>query len=664
LIALPAVEGRSQPQRGFGYKPSLDGVRAMAVLAVMLYHARVGWAPGGFLGVDAFFVLSGYLITSLMLFEVRATGRLDLRAFWLRRGRRLLPALILVLVAVAAYAAFVALPSQIDALRGDGVATLFYVANWRQVFLHHSYFDLFRTPSLLQHTWSLAIEEQWYLIWPLLLPLIVRRTGGRPGRLLLVIGGLAVGSAVLMGVLYHPGHDPSRVYYGTDTRAQALLVGAALAVLLLWRPPRVRRTRVLLQVSALGAVAFLGVLWTTTSDHAQFLYRGGFPLEALAVALVIAAAVPPARGLVPAGLSFAPLRWVGLISYGLYLWHWPVDVYLSEQRTGLHGTSLLWARLGVTFAIAAASYVLVERPIRRGALRRRPRVGRVLVPATIAAVLAALIVSTSNIAGLGERRQAAARTQDIVNTSRAALEKKRVQQQVLAKQANTVTALFVGDSVSQSLATAYAPELHIPRLAVQSVAHIGCGIARGRILPVGGPFGQQDCSAWPDQWRYGVELFHPSVSVMLIGTWEVFDREIDGRELKFGSPEYAAYLRGELERGLRILTEFGAPVVVMSKPCNSEAEHGSLFGWTAVIPELNAMLREFADAHRGQVSWIDLNGFVCPLSKWDRKLPGVDFFPDGMHFSPVSGEVVWRWLGPQLAQIANRSRGVAWGQPH
>jgi hypothetical protein len=209
-------------------------------------------------------------------------------------------------------------------------------------------------------------------------------------------------------------------------------------------------------------------------------------LQALAVALVIAAAVPPARGLVPAVLSSAPLRWVGLISYSLYLWHWPVDVYLSAQRTGLHGTSLLGARLGVTFAIAAASYVVVERPIRRGALRRRPRVGRVLVPATIAAVLAALIVSTSNLAGLGERRQAAARTQEIVNVSRAAPEKKRVEQEVMAERADAVTALFVGDSVSRSIATAYASELQIPRLAVQSVARIGCGIARGQILPVGG----------------------------------------------------------------------------------------------------------------------------------------------------------------------------------
>jgi len=631
----------------------------------MLYHAQVSWASGGFLGVDAFFVLSGYLITSLMLVEIRATGRVALKAFWLRRARRLLPAVLVVLLAIAAFAAFQALPSQVDALRGDGVATLFYAANWRQVFLHHSYFDLFRTPSMLQHTWSLAIEEQWYVLWPLLLPFALRRAGARAGRLLAVIGGLAAASAILMAVLYHPGQDPSRVYYGTDTRAQSLLIGAALAVLLLrWPGPRSRPVSACLQVSALGAGAFLAVIWTQIGDHSQFLYRGGFFLEALAVALVIAAAVQPVRGLVGAGLCFAPFRWVGLISYGLYLWHWPIDVYLSRQRIHLHGATLQFLRLGVTFAVATTSYFIVERPIRLGALRRRPRLGRIIAPAVIVCVLAALLVSTSDIGDLGQRRQAAARTQDIVDVSKQALAKKRAQQEALARNKNPVTALFVGDSVSQSLATAYGPQLHIPRLSVQSVAIDGCGIARGRLLPVGGTFGQQDCSSWPDHWKFGVETFHASISVILTGTWEVFDREIDGRDYKFSSPEYAMYLRAELERGLSILTEFGAPVVILSKPCNSEAEHGNVFPWSSVVPRFNRILRAFVYAHYDQVSWIDLDGHVCPLTKWARKLPGVDFFPDGLHFSPASGELVWRWLGPKLVQLVDsRSATTELGKP-
>src|SRR5689334_20249276 len=205
------------------YLPALDGLRAFAVAGVICYHGSLSWAGGGFLGVDAFFVLSGFLITTLLLREWRssthgtewnAVGRIDLKGFWTRRARRLLPALLLVLAAVAIYAVLVAAPDELHTIRGDGIASLFYVANWRFIFNGQSYFAQFGAPSPLKHFWSLAIEEQFYLLWPLIVYGILRWRNGSVRALATLAAVVATASAVLMFVLYTPGQDPSRVYYG------------------------------------------------------------------------------------------------------------------------------------------------------------------------------------------------------------------------------------------------------------------------------------------------------------------------------------------------------------------------------------------------------------------------------------------------------------------
>ncbi len=211
LATIRAIAPDAPIAPSIGYRPGLDGVRALAVTAVILYHGDVSWARGGFLGVDVFFVLSGFLITSLLLAEHASSGGLDLARFWARRARRLLPALFAVLLAVALYAAVWAQPSELGRIRGDGIASLLYVSNWRFVLDGSSYFSLFRAPSPLAHTWSLAIEEQWYLLWPLALLALLRVFRARLHLVAATCGGLAVGSAVLMAVLFRPGADPSRV---------------------------------------------------------------------------------------------------------------------------------------------------------------------------------------------------------------------------------------------------------------------------------------------------------------------------------------------------------------------------------------------------------------------------------------------------------------------
>jgi peptidoglycan/LPS O-acetylase OafA/YrhL len=378
-VEVPTVSG------GHRYVPSLDGLRALAVAGVIAYHFNFHWANGGYLGVDFFFVLSGFLITSLLVGEWTSTRRIGLRTFWSRRAKRLLPAVMVLLLVLTVYDWAGGPNIGSSTFRPDAIATLFYYANWHLILTHQSYFAQFTAPSPLKHTWSLAIEEQFYLVWPLIVLAVCTlatrgrargqrgRTRGRgrlPRRALIVATSLlAVASALDMALLYRHGADPSRVYYGTDTRAFELFIGAILALVLTGRadhPPRVRRA---LHLAGPMAVVALGYLWVTAGDDlgnpSAWMYQGGLVLAGVLATVVIASVAQPASGPLGVVLSFWPLRWVGRISYGLYLWHWPVYVLMTDVTTGLSGWALLGARLGATFAATVASFYLIERPVRR-----------------------------------------------------------------------------------------------------------------------------------------------------------------------------------------------------------------------------------------------------------------------------------------------------------
>ncbi len=357
------------------YMPGLDGLRAIAVLAVMAYHANLPLSDGGFLGVEVFFVLSGYLITSLLLLDWLDDGRLNYANFWLRRARRLLPALWLLLLLVPVAARFFA-PDALPRLREDVPAALAYITNWVYIFRKISYFEQFGRPPLLRHLWSLAVEEQFYLTWPLIFTALMALGGSwrRPRHLLrrfaaaaILLGGL---SALWRAHLYVPFTDPSRPYFGTDTRAAAILFGAAFAAL--WQPHRLRaqatlrrHSRAAAEVAGWLGLAGLLVIFARANDYTPFLYHGGFLLVDAATLSVIAAVSHPDTRL--GNLLGHPLpRWVGLRSYGIYIWHWPIFAML---RPGVDWHAplpvVVATQFALTFLVAEASYRWLEHPIRR-----------------------------------------------------------------------------------------------------------------------------------------------------------------------------------------------------------------------------------------------------------------------------------------------------------
>ena len=358
------------------YLPGLDGLRAVAVLAVLAYHFGAPWLPGGLLGVGVFFTLSGFLITSLLLGAGAGQGRLDLTDFWVRRARRLLPALILVLAAVLAATALVS-PEDLARELGATLAAMLYVSNWVDIVQGDSYFDRFAAPAPLDHLWSLAVEEQFYVFWPLLLVAILALVRGNRTAAAVITAVLAAGSFALMWALATPGFDNTRAYEGTDTRAGGLLIGAVLA--LLWARRRIDdgapAPRIL---TPLGLVGLGVIAWLTAvmDDYSIALYRWGFLVLSLATLAVVAAVAHPATAMSRI-LGFAPLRWIGERSYGIYLWHLPVIVLLPDGFLEAQPLGRGAVALGLTVAVAALSWTLVEDPIRRHGLRGAFLPGRI-----------------------------------------------------------------------------------------------------------------------------------------------------------------------------------------------------------------------------------------------------------------------------------------------
>jgi peptidoglycan/LPS O-acetylase OafA/YrhL len=692
--APPAVDRRdsvvvgvpveSHDSRGLTYRPALDGLRAVAVLAVLVQHAGLrvpgvaGQAvPGGFLGVDVFFVISGFLITSLLLAEHGSRGRVDLRRFWLRRARRLLPAVALVVAATAVLIAVADLPLDVASARGDALAALAYVANWRFIVTDQSYFDAFGLPSPFRHLWSLSLEEQWYLLFPPLLVALgaLRR---RPGVLVAGLVAAALASAAWMAALYSPGDDPSRVYYGTDTRAHTLLIGAALAVAATGFPGLVVRLRRWLPWVAGAGLAGLAVAFRSIDGSEPSLYRGGFLAVALASAAVIAGvALPGAAGPAHWGLSRRGAVAVGRISYGLYLWHWPLFVWLTPDRLGIDGPGLFVVRFGLTFLLAGLSYRYVELPIRRhgwaGVRARLSRAGLPAArPALLTAVAGAAVVAIVAVAtaGGGTPPVLAARAP----TTTLALPRAGGPPTTADVAADRplpavppdrqLRVVVGGDSVAWSLGAGLGLGHNVPPdVRMLTVAKLSCTATPGEAVNSNGVVEKGMCADWHEEWQAAAAQTQADVVVALWGPWEVYDH-IDGdRVLHPGTAAAAAAYRQSLRRGVdaTIAADPDVRFAFVTVPCMEERlsrlggaesprNDPELVNW------INRQTEAVAAGYGGRAMVVDLGPLVCPGGEPAREVDGVVTRDDGVHFTQEFAPVVWRFvedhIRPWLAQPA------------
>ncbi|KMN42024.1 acyltransferase family protein [Bacillus sp. LK2] len=392
------------------YMVGLDSLRGLAILGVILYHINFNWMPGGFLGVTVFFVLSGYLITDILAMEWKRNKRIDLKKFWLSRARRLLPGMVVMLVIMLAWITIFH-SSLLEKMCGDSLAALFYVSNWWYIYHKLSYFDNFNQLSPLNHFWSLAVEEQFYVVWPFIISLGFYYIKKQSRMILLICLGAAA-SALAMAILYEPGADPSRIYYGTDTRAFSLLIGAALA--LLWPSNRlankiIPKARLILDVVGGTALIIILVMFWKTNQYDPFLYKGGMVLLSIATALLVANLAHPASRIAQF-LRFRPLRWLGVRSYGIYLWHYPI-LTLTTPKVNAGDFSPIRAILQflLIIMIAQISWKYIEKPIRQGALRniqfKNFRLQNVALGVKLA-LICAVFVSSIAVFGLSNASKA------------------------------------------------------------------------------------------------------------------------------------------------------------------------------------------------------------------------------------------------------------------
>ena len=669
LTTTRAGDDGDRPARRSGIR-ALDGVRALAVALVLAGHGGIPGMTGGFVGVDVFFVLSGFLITSLLLDELGRSGRIDLANFWIRRARRLLPALVLMVLTVAVGRQLFS-PEAVAGLRDDAVAAFFWMANWMFVADKTDYFSQGAPPSPLQHAWSLGVEEQYYIVWPLVLVTVAvvlaaraRRRDRRPTLggvrlavfVLATLGALASAAAA---ILLASDAARDRVYFGTDTRAQALLVGAAASALLVrdweslnrgWSLIRSRPGRRIARLLPVVGLVLLAAAAHYATGSAREFRSGLLIAVAVAAVLVIAPVALDQRGPVAAVLAWGPLAWLGTISYGVYLWHWPIFLVLNGERTGWSGLSLFAVRCAATLAVSTVSWWVIEQPVRKWRPVRVPLLPLAGATAVTAAAVTLLVVPVVPKTGNGPLASSLPPgVSPVAVVSPSPPQGVRAAGAVGHRDPNRpFTVSVFGDSIGWTL-------MHfLPATpGFQFIDHtvIGCSLVRG------GPYRYLDqtldqkneCESWPRRWTSQIAIDQPDAVLLIVGRWETVDRVNEGKWTHIGDPAFDSYITGELRRAVDILGFSGAPVTVTNLPYSRRGERpdGSLYPEDDPhrVDEWNTLLGKTIKT-RPDVRMLDLKKKLCPQGVYTAKVDGLQVRSDGVHLT----EDGVQWLTPWLEQ--------------
>ena len=634
-----------------GRNPAFDGVRFVAVAAVLASHFAIPGGRAGFLGVDIFFVLSGFLITAILLGQL-GRGHVRLDKFWARRVRRLAPALVLLLLAILVWGSELSPSTVRDTLRGDITATLLYVANWHFIGPSHYFGSASEQPSTLLHMWSLAVEEQFYVLWPIVIFLVALLVRGRV-RLPLV-GGIAVaGIAFSAWRLYSLWNflDPTRVdraYMGTDSRMFEPLLGAALAVLLVWRPRfgSGRIANVALIAFGVGTLtAGFSTLAVAGGPNPRYAEGGALIFSLGAAALIWA--VAQRASFASSVLGLPPVAYLGRISYGIYLWHWPLICWVNSHQLGLGRLATLplgvrvYILVVLTVGLAALSYHLVEKPIRYGRVGMRLRGMRIalVLPATLGILLVLNVTQVVAHAG------AAIQLPGVGPTG--------------APTKVTKTIVLVGDSVPGFFAPELADAAAKYGYTVVSATSAGCpATAVKKVYSNGWPFPQNRCPLVAGRQDATVRQYDPAL-VLWWSRYEVTSRlGMNGRLLRLGSPAYQRAQHAAFDSRVAALTRLGARVVAVQiehpgveLALHDPPERYILFGptllhnWT-IVRKWN----EFLASHHGpRVYSIEINSVVCHKPLWDNTCG--DRLPDGQSARPIDGIHYVTAAGPVLAPV-------------
>ncbi len=615
---------------------ALDGLRGLAVIGVLFFHD--GRLSGGFLGVDLFFALSGFLITGLLIDEVRRTGTVNVLRFWERRFRRLLPAVLALLVAVVPMMYLWGSPPQLSSAKHAVIPALLYVANWHEIFQGADYWALFTDPSPLTHLWSLAVEQQFYVVWPALF-LLVSRVRRWLFTMTAACVAIIITSGALMWVLYDPA-NPNRAYEGTDTRASSILLGALLALIGL--PAIIERLgrgdgsrfhprRVALELFQWTIVAAIAWSWFTVDGATSSgLAHGGFLLHSAGGALLAATLATSWPTTLQRVLTIAPLRGAGAVSYGWYLWHWPIYILLTSEHTGWHGWALTGARWSASLAAAVASYYLIESPIRRRQWMATNRMALAGLAVAVVAIIGTVVLAptlTTKVASFDPR------TIGLPTTTAAPI---------------ATSTTIPGDTTVPGNTTV-APTSTLPRRSIHSVMWEGDSVAFDSAPGVLAAFQAAGLTASYHGFvgtgitpRKGVDTHaifiqpvldeHPDVVMLQFSGW---DSDFPEAEQQAAFTTYTDAILGS-----------GAALVFVTMPPGDPAK---------VTTDYAYMLGLAQDLHRtrpNDVFVLDANQQLWGTFAYDITGDGVpDRKKDGVHVCPQGSALLGNWLVYQFADL-------------